>query len=152
MRKSQKRECWNIPLYMCFRVVLWCNGTVCSDWYMKSLNPPALQVLKTVVPACDTVVFYVVTNISEEYTPSVTREADFMLPPNIVKKEDYFYLNGPWIHLSSSLKEPEKAVYGKGMHLFWLVPLHSVAITRVFFENCIFSALLESCTCLPQFT
>jgi hypothetical protein len=71
-----------------------------------------------------------------------------MLPPNSVKKEDYFYLNVSWIPLSSSLKEPEKAVYPKGMHLIWLVPLHSVAITRVFFENCILWALLDSCTCL----
>lgn len=71
-----------------------------------------------------------------------------MLPPNSAKKEDYFYLKGSLIPLSSSLKEPEKAVYGKGMHLIWLIPLYSVAITRVFFENCIFWALLESCTCL----
>jgi len=41
---------------------------------MNSPNPPAAQVLKTVVLACDTVAFYVVTNISEECTPSVSRE------------------------------------------------------------------------------
>jgi len=46
------------------------------------------------------------------------------------------------------LKEPEKAAYGKDMHLIWLVRLHSMAITRVFFEKRIFWALLESCTCL----
>ena len=41
----------------------------------KSLNPPASQVLKTVALAYDTVaLFCVVTNISEECTPSISRE------------------------------------------------------------------------------
>jgi len=42
---------------------------------MKSLNPPTSQVLKIVVLTYDTVaLFYVVTNISEESTPSAFRE------------------------------------------------------------------------------
>jgi len=42
---------------------------------MKSLDPPPSQVLKTVVLTYVTVaLFYVVTNISEESTPSDFRE------------------------------------------------------------------------------
>ena len=92
--------------------MLCCNGTVAvTD--MKSLNPPASQVLKTVVLAFDTVaLFYVVTNISEECTPSISREiyglnhqgSRLYAASQYVKKENYFYLNGSWVPLSSFLK------------------------------------------------
>jgi hypothetical protein len=80
---------------------------------MKSLNPPVSQVLKTVVLACDFVaLFYVVTNILEECTPSIFREIHGLnhqgsrlhAASQHVKKENYFYMNGSWVPLSRFLK------------------------------------------------
>jgi len=80
---------------------------------MKSLKPPVSQVLKTVILACDIVaLFYVVTNISEECSPTISREihglnhqgSRLYAASQYVKKENYFYLNGSWVPLSSFLK------------------------------------------------